>query len=144
MISLVNLFIFCLLLAENTLTHSLKDGGISMTENFPVELSSDFPYFLSFCVQFDRLKDVFWVFGLSQCTSINLIEKEQKAYEGHVKNKQKDNSDPMVVVNDNGCESKGAKEHDKKPDNNTIENDSGIIKSNKNKYKIEQPVPDHH
>jgi hypothetical protein len=60
-------------------------------------------------VKVNRLKDVFWVFWLSYCASINLIDKEKKADERHVENKQKYDSDSMIVVNNNGGQSKWAK-----------------------------------
>ncbi len=50
----------------------------------------------------------------------------------------------MIVVNNDGSQSEGAKEHNKEPDNNPIKNDSDVIEPKRDKKEVDQPVPDHH
>ena len=67
LVNFVNLFL---------IIGSFYHSGITSAEDLFIIVSSDFPYFLGFCMEVYRFENIFWVPGFSYGTSINLIKEE--------------------------------------------------------------------
>ena len=129
---------------DEWMVDSFSHGLILMADNFSIVLSSDFPDFLGFCMEVNGFKNILGIPRFTNGTAINLIDKEKEANYTHVYDENEDYGDSTIIINDDTCDSKRAKEHDNEPDDNSIEDHRYFIQAENNKYEVDKPVPDNH